>query len=58
LLTSNVQAFNLLSKRYAAEPSSQFVVCDALPKASEDFCANIRDQFPGILVEVAQTPSE
>jgi hypothetical protein len=57
LLTS-VKAFNLLSKRYAAEPSSRFVVCDALRKASEDFCANIRDQFPGIMVEVAQTPSE
>ncbi|KAL0947341.1 hypothetical protein HGRIS_013460 [Hohenbuehelia grisea] len=51
-------AFNLFSKQYAESKDRRFLVCDAIPKATQSFCENFTAQFPGANIGIAQTPEE
>lgn len=51
-------ALNIFTKKIAAEPSTRFVVCDAVPEASQAFSDKIRQKYSDSQLEVVSTPAE
>ena len=52
-------AYNLFSRKLVeSHGAARFVVCDAREATSVAFAHNFSQQFPGVRVEIANTPAE
>jgi 3-hydroxyisobutyrate dehydrogenase len=53
-----LQALNLCSKRHALDPTSRFVICDAIPAAAAAFSRDLKERVAGVEVQVVSNPAQ